>query len=87
MEGLSQLQNIGEVLAGKLSDIGITSRADLVAKGSIETVIQIGDTDSTACYNMLYALEGAIRGVRWHGIPREERRKLKEEFDSARELK
>ena len=87
MEDLSQLPNIGEVLAGKLRDIGITSRADLVAKGSIETVIQISDTDSTACYNMLYALEGAIRGVRWHGIPKEERKKLKEEFDLARELK
>ncbi len=87
MEDLSQLPNIGEVLAGKLSDIGITSRADLVAKGSIEAVIQIGDTDTAACYNMLYALEGAIRGVRWHGIPKEERKKLKEEFDLARELK
>ena len=87
MEDLSQLPNIGEVLAGKLSDIGIISRTALVAKGSIEAVIQIGDTDSTACYNMLYALEGAIRGVRWHGIPKEERKKLKEEFDLARELK
>jgi DNA transformation protein len=87
MEDISQLPNIGEVLAGKLSDIGITSRADLVAKGSIEAVIQIGDTDTTACYNMLYALEGAIRGVRWHVIPKEERKKLKEEFDSAKELK
>ena len=87
MEDLSQLPNIGEVLAGKLSDIGITSRADLVAKGSIEAVIQIGDLDTTACYNMLYALEGAIRGVRWHGIPKEERKKLKEEFDLTRELK
>ena len=87
MEDLSQLLNIGEVLAGKLSDIGIKCRADLVAKGSIEAVIQIGDTDTTACYNMLYALEGAIRGVRWHGIPKEERKKLKEGFDLARELK
>ncbi len=87
MEDLSQLPNIGEVLVGKLSDIGITRRADIVAKGSIETVIQIGDTDTTACYNMMYALEGAIRGVRWHVIPNQERKKLKEEFDLARELK
>jgi len=33
---------------------------------------------------MLYALEGAIQGVRWHAIPKEERAQLKVEFDQAR---
>ena len=86
MEDLSQLPNIGEVLAEKLSRNDITSYDDLVSLGSIEAVLRIGETDQSACYNMLYALEGAIRGIRWHSIPREERQQLKEEYDVAREV-
>lgn len=81
MDDLAKLPNIGQVLADKLRDIGITSRDSLAEIGSIEAVLRIGVTDPSACYNMLYALEGAIRGIRWHAIPREERRRLKEAFD------
>ncbi len=84
MEDLSSLPNIGEVLAGRLQAIGVRGYDDLAAMGSIEAVLTIGDTDNSACYNMLYALEGAIRGVRWHTLPKEDRRKLKEAFDAAR---
>ena len=85
MDDLSQLPNIGKVLAEKLAHQGITTHDDLVSLGSIEVVLRIGQTDQSACYNMLYALEGAIRGIRWHSIPRGERQQLKEEYDLARE--
>lgn len=39
--------------------------------------------DDPACYNMLYACKGAIRGIRWHGIPKEEWRPLKDGFERA----
>lgn len=84
MEDLASLPNIGEVLAEKLRVIGITGYDDLASMGSIEAVLRIGESEVSACYNMLYALEGAIRGVRWHALPKEERRKLKEAFDAAR---
>lgn len=84
MNDLSQLPNIGKVLAEKLNRNGVTSYDDLVSLGSIEAVLRIGETDQSACYNMLYALEGAVRGIRWHSIPREERQQLKEEYDLAR---
>lgn len=84
MEDLASLPNIGEVLAKKLRGIGITGYDDLASMGSIEAVLRIGESEVSACYNMLYALEGAIRGVRWHALPKEERRKLKEAFDAAR---
>ena len=84
MDELTELPNIGQVLAEKLAAIGVESREHLVTKGSVEAVFEIGETDQSACYNMLYALEGAIRGVRWHAIPREERRRLKKEYDAAR---
>jgi len=76
--------NIGDVLAEKLSLAGITSYADLASLGSVEVMLKIHDgVDPGACYNMLYAIEGAIRGVRWHTIPRDERDRLKREFDFA----
>ena len=84
MNNLSDLPNIGDVLAEKLLGIGIMGYDELAAMGSIDAVLKIGETDISACYNMLYALEGAIQGVRWHAIPKEDRRKLKEAFDAAR---
>ena len=83
MEKLTSFPNIGPVLAEKLNKIGITTFDDLATVGSVEAVIRIGQTDRSACYNMLYALEGAIRGVRWHLIPKDERAQLRAEFDRA----
>ena len=34
-------------------------------------------------FNLLYALEGAIRGVRWHLIPREERDALRQAVEQS----
>jgi DNA transformation protein len=84
VDELTELPNIGEVLAAKLSAIGVETKEDLIATGSVEAVLEIGDPDQAACYNMLYALEGAIREVRWHAISKDDRSKLKEEYDSAR---
>jgi DNA transformation protein and related proteins len=84
MEDLTKLPNIGAVLAEKLTEAGITCYEDLVSLGSIEALLKIrASIDPGACYNMLYAIEGAIRGVRWHAIPKEERQQLKDEFDRA----
>lgn len=84
MEDLTQLPNIGPVLAEKLHAIDINSHEDLARLGSVETILKIREDDPTACYNMLYALEGAIQGIRWHGIPKEERELLKAELNRAK---
>jgi DNA transformation protein len=79
---LADLPNIGEVLAEKLVVAGITCYDDLVSLGSVEITLKIRNgVDPGACYNMLYAIEGAICGVRWHTISKEERNQLKREFD------
>jgi DNA transformation protein len=81
---LTGIPNIGGVLAEKLAGAGITSYDDLASLGSVEAVLRIrAGVDPGACYNMLYAIEGAIRGVRWHTIPKKERNQLKREFDHA----
>jgi len=83
MEQLADLPNIGKVLAEKLQAIGVSDYEALAELGSIEAVLKIGHTDRTACYNMLYAIEGAIQGKRWHQIPKEERARLKAQFDRS----
>ena len=83
-ETLTSLPNIGDVLAEKLAVAGVTDYDDLVSIGSVEAMLKIRDgLDPGACYNMLYAIEGAIRGIRWHNIPKDERDQLKREFDHA----
>ncbi len=84
MEDLTQLPNIGPVLAEKLHEIDIHSHEELAQLGSVEAILRIREDDPTACYNMLYALEGAIQRLRWHAIPKEERSLLKQELDRAK---
>lgn len=81
MDDLTSLPNIGETLAEKLRGIGIHTYEELAGMGSIEAIMRMGQPDRRACYNMLYALEGAIQGVRWHNLPKGERAQLKREFD------
>ena len=81
MEDLTIIPNIGPTLADKLNRIGVTTFDELVEMGSVKAVMRIEPIDKSACYNMLYALEGAIRGLRWHAIPKDERAQLKMEFD------
>ena len=84
MDDLTKLPNIGAVLAEKLAGAGITGYEDLASLGSVEVLLKIRESiDPGACYNMLYAVEGAIRGVRWHDIAKAERQQLKDEFDRA----
>jgi DNA transformation protein len=83
MDDLTKLPNIGPVLAGKLNQTGVMTLSQLAEIGCIQATIRIGDTDMSACFNMLYALEGAIRDVRWHTITKEDREKIKAEFKKA----
>ena len=67
------------MLAGKLNKIGITNAQELKETGSENAIIKIATIENSgACINMLYALEGAIQVIRWHGIGRERKNALKE---------
>jgi DNA transformation protein len=45
---------------------GTNTPEDLVASGSREAWLRIRAIDSSACYNRLCGLEGAIQGIRCH---------------------
>lgn len=82
MERLTSLPNIGTELARCLVAAGIASPADLRAVGSVEAALRITPyrPSESSCRSALCALEGAIRGIRWHGIPRAERDALWEAY-------
>ncbi len=83
MADLTKLPNIGRTLAAELKRVGVPSREALIAVGSVEAARRIAKTRSGACHNLLFALEGAIRGVRWHSLPKSDRARLKDRFDEA----
>lgn len=78
---LTELPNIGKTLAAKLKSVGINNIDELKEFGSENTIIKISTLqDSGACINMLYALEGAIQGIRWHNLTYERKQELKNFF-------
>ena len=77
MKELTDLPNIGNTLAAKLSTIEINNEYELKQMGSEEAIIKIATIENSGvCINMLYALEGAIQGVRWHGLCKERKYEL-----------
>lgn len=77
MGELSGLPNIGAALEAQLAQAGITDADGLRAEGSRGAWLRIRARDPSACYMRLCALEGALRGVRWHRLDEGTKRALK----------
>lgn len=72
MPNLQDLPNLGPVIVKELQNVGINTEEELKHIGSVEALILItGTTYADGCLNKLYALEGAIAGIRWHNLPQE----------------
>ena len=82
MGELSKLPNIGDAVEKQLNEVGIDTVEKLIKIGSKEAWLKIKAIDDSACINRLYGLEGAIQGIRWHGLPEETKADLKEFFNS-----
>jgi len=80
---LSELPNIGKELEKRLHSVGIQTPEQLTAIGSMQAMRRISHASDAGCLNMLYALEGAIMGIRWHYLPAEVKHRLKDEMLSA----
>jgi len=63
MGKLLHLPNISQELENKLLAAGIDSPEILREKGSRNVFVKIKTLDSSACLNMLLALEGAVQGI------------------------
>jgi DNA transformation protein len=78
MGELTKLPNIGDTLEKQLNDVGIKTAEELKKVGSREAWLRILHNDPSACIMRLSALEGAIRGMRWHHLDDETKKSLRE---------
>jgi DNA transformation protein len=81
MSRLDEMQNIGKTLADKLIHAGISNAEELAVIGSESAFLRLRTIDRTACINMLFAIEGAIQGIRWHGLDKTRKKELKEFYN------
>lgn len=81
---LTSLQNIGKTLADKLILVGIETPEHLFEAGSENVFIKLATIDKNACINQLYALEGAIQGIRWHDLSHERKYELLEFYKTVK---
>ena len=79
---LSSLPNIGTVVVAKLKQAGINNANDLHNIGSEQAWLRIRVFDASACINMLYALDGAVQGIRWHDLSTARKEELKHFYSS-----
>lgn len=77
MTPLSQLPNLGPLLADRLTRADIQTAEELRAMGTEQAFIRLRSVYKEACINMLYAIEGAVQGIRWHNLPQERKDDLK----------
>ena len=84
MSLLEDLPNIGKDTAEKLEAVGIHTADELRAAGSQNAWLAIQAIDPSACYHRLCGLEGAIRGVRWHYLPPEVKKELKDFYNKMK---
>lgn len=77
MAELTSLPNIAKALEQQLHQADIHTAEELKHIGAREAWLRIFAFDPSACYNRLCALEGAIRGIRWHDLPEDAKADLK----------
>ncbi len=84
MSKLEKQPNIGKELERQLNEVGITTFEELFDIGSKEAWLRIKSVDDSACINRLYALEGAVQGIRWHNLSEDIKGELKEFYNKYR---
>lgn len=82
MGELTKLPNIGKVMEKQLNEIGITTIEEFEEIGSKEAWLAIKEIDSSACYNRLCGLEGAIQRIRWHDLSDKDKQNLKDFYSN-----
>ena len=82
---LTDLPNIGPVLAENLRRVGVASAEDLRTAGACEAWLRIrARVDSGACFHQLTALAGAELGIPKKELPPERKAELRTFFDRAK---
>ncbi len=81
MGELAKLPNIGSVVEEQLISVGIETPEALQAAGAEGAWLKIRAVDASACIHRLYALEGAISGVRKSDLSAQRKAELKQFYN------
>lgn len=82
MGELSKLPNIGKEVEKQLNTVGVTTFDELNELGAEKAWLKIQEIDESACIHRLYALEGAIEGVKKTLLPDNRKSELKEFYNA-----
>ncbi|ACV62770.1 TfoX domain protein [Desulfofarcimen acetoxidans DSM 771] len=82
MANLEVLPNIGAVVEQQLNEVGITTYEQLKDTGSKQAWLKIKAIDPSACIHRLYALEGAIQGIKKNQLSADIKAELKQFYNS-----
>jgi hypothetical protein len=77
-----QLKNLGPVSTRWLASVGIRKRADLIRLGPVEAFLRVKAAGHKPSLNLLWALAGAERGLRWNKLSQEHRHELLLQLDA-----
>jgi len=86
MGELSKLPNIGPAVERQLELVGITTFEELKNVGSKDAWLRIKEIDSSACIHRLYALEGAINGIKKNELSKEMKEELKKFYNENKSI-
>lgn len=82
---LTDLPNLGPVLAENLCRVGLDTPEKFRAAGSREAFLRIrAQVDGAACFHQLTALAGAEAGIPKRALSPEQREELRHFFDSLK---
>lgn len=79
----AKLRNIGPKSAAWLRQVGLRSREDLAAIGTVEAFMRVKRAGFKPSLNLLYAIEGALCDCHWQEIPDARRSELVLAADEA----
>lgn len=82
MSDLNKLPNIGKTLEKRLIDAGVLDSETLMLLGSREAFLRLRLLEGDTCYSTLCALEGAVKGIRWHELSPEDKEVLHNYYQS-----
>jgi hypothetical protein len=69
MSTQEKLRNIGPKSAAWLRQVGLRTRDDLAAAGTVEAFMRVKRAGFKPSLNLLYALEGALLDCHWQEVP------------------
>ena len=76
MSTQEKLRNIGPKSAAWLRQVGLRTREELAAAGTVEAFMRVKRAGFKPSLNLLYALEGALLDCHWQEVPDARRNEL-----------